>query len=116
MTNEITNETLVPEFINKYHHSGISELTSHHETQDYILAKLSNTEVETDPFPYIQIKDFLPSSFYQDAMAAWPEDSEFNAVKLQDDGGRMRQYVGSRKAIMMDAWPKSPEMSPGSIF
>jgi len=116
MENEIPQSEMVTNYIDMYTRSICSEPANDAKVHDYLVSKVQNATLESKPFPYLQVFDFLPPDLYQKALRAWPLDAEFNAVKIEDDGGRMRQYVGSRKAIMLDASPVSSEMNPISNF
>jgi hypothetical protein len=52
--------------------------------EDWIMAKFSTAELETEPFPYIYIRDILPLSLYQEMAAATPSERMFRRAVTVD--------------------------------
>lgn len=63
-----------------------------------LVQSVSRMRVETYPFPYGLIDDFLPADIFDAVMRDWPSESSLEAVPLPTSSG----YLGSRKARLID--------------
>jgi hypothetical protein len=72
------------------------------ETSDVLLSK-KNPSVTTHPFPYFQIKNFLPDDFYRQLLAEYPSTSMFNNRLLE--GKRVMSAEAQDQVVMASpAW------------